>query len=139
MHRIGQGHSVRCVIFYAKDSCEERLLALRHLQGQLTETLSATSSHGTGDADGGGDDEETHKNDNYDDLPSSSSSSSSSTISSRLIAPRSMTGVGTEGFFSAPNLKLIVGVTEERDVIRAEEAAAAQEALGRNMRRPRPP
>ncbi|CAN0468794.1 unnamed protein product, partial [Hapterophycus canaliculatus] len=29
-HRIGQTHTVRCVVFYMKDSVEERLLALRH-------------------------------------------------------------------------------------------------------------
>ncbi|CAM9152561.1 unnamed protein product, partial [Ectocarpus fasciculatus] len=29
VHRIGQSHNVRCVIFYAKDTCEERLLAMR--------------------------------------------------------------------------------------------------------------
>ena len=135
VHRIGQGHSVRCVIFYAKNSCEERLLALRHRQGQLTETLSATSGNGASTGDG---DEATHINYFNDDIASSSSSSASST-SNKFSSPRSMTGVGTEGFFSAPNLKLIFGVTEERDAIRTAEAAATQEALGSTVRRPRPP
>jgi hypothetical protein len=35
VHRIGQTHAVRCVIFYAKNSIEERVLALRRLQGQV--------------------------------------------------------------------------------------------------------
>ena len=133
---------MRCVIFYAKNSCEERLLALRHLQGQLTETLSATSSSGSSSRSSSG----VTDSDKCQDDPSystSSSSSSSSTSSSSILnkppTSRSMTGVGTEGFFSANNLKLIFGVSEERDAIKAAEAAAAQEALGRTERRPRPP
>ena len=40
IHRIGQKHSVRCVIFYAKDTMEERILALRKKQKTLTAILS---------------------------------------------------------------------------------------------------
>ena len=135
---------MRCVIFYAKNSCEERLLALRHLQGQLTETLSATSSSGSSSSSSSSSSSGSCSGvtyiDGYQDDPSysSSSSSSSSSILNKPPASRSMTGVGTEGFFSANNLKLIFGVTEERDAIKAAEAAAAQEALGRTERRTRP-
>jgi hypothetical protein len=36
VHRIGQQQCVRCVIFYAKNTCEERILALRKKQDSLT-------------------------------------------------------------------------------------------------------
>ncbi len=40
MHRIGQVKNVRCVIFFARDTHEERLLELRRRAGQLTELLA---------------------------------------------------------------------------------------------------
>lgn len=116
------------------------MLALRNLQGQLTETLSATCSGSggiSGDGDGSGD-EETHLNGGHDGyLHTSTPSLSSSSSSSSSSGPRNMTGVKTENFFSAPNLKVIFGVTEERDAIKAAEAAAVQEGLGRTGSRPR--
>jgi hypothetical protein len=45
VHRIGQTHAVRCVIFYVKNSIEERVLALRQLQGQLTEILANSAEN----------------------------------------------------------------------------------------------
>jgi SNF2 family DNA or RNA helicase len=39
VHRIGQTKTTRCVIFYARDTMEERLLAQRQLKGQLTELI----------------------------------------------------------------------------------------------------
>ena len=44
VHRIGQTKTTRCVIFYAKNTCEERILALRQQQGQL-EQLLASGGH----------------------------------------------------------------------------------------------
>jgi len=41
VHRIGQNHNVRCVILYAENTCEERLLALRKEKKALTEMLAA--------------------------------------------------------------------------------------------------
>ena len=49
VHRIGQTKTTRCVIFYAKHSCEERILALRQQQGQL-EQLLASGGHDILDA-----------------------------------------------------------------------------------------
>ena len=40
VHRIGQAKSVRCVIFYVENSVEERLLALRKSTGSLTELIA---------------------------------------------------------------------------------------------------
>lgn len=40
IHRIGQSQSVKCVIFYAKNTFEERLLAIRQRNGILSELLS---------------------------------------------------------------------------------------------------
>lgn len=40
VHRIGQTHSVRCVIFYAKDTYEERLLSHRKETGTLTSAIA---------------------------------------------------------------------------------------------------
>lgn len=39
VHRIGQTRAVRSVVFYAAGTCEERLLALRQQQGNLTEIV----------------------------------------------------------------------------------------------------
>ena len=44
VHRIGQTKTTRCVVFYAKNTCEERILALRQQQGQL-EQLLASGGH----------------------------------------------------------------------------------------------
>ena len=44
VHRIGQQQSVRCVIFYARGTCEERILALRKEQDTLTTMLSNLNS-----------------------------------------------------------------------------------------------
>ena len=42
IHRIGQtSHQVRCVVFYAMNSCEERLLALRMRSKMLSEILAS--------------------------------------------------------------------------------------------------
>lgn len=41
VHRIGQTRSVKCVILYGKNTCEERLLALRQKNRTLTEVLSS--------------------------------------------------------------------------------------------------
>ncbi|CAM9758820.1 unnamed protein product [Ectocarpus sp. 4 AP-2014] len=43
-HRIGQTHTVRCVVFYMKDSVEERLLALRHSKGNFAQFLESADS-----------------------------------------------------------------------------------------------
>ncbi|KAG5182297.1 hypothetical protein JKP88DRAFT_348976 [Tribonema minus] len=43
-HRIGQTHSVRCVIFYCAGTLEERLLALRHESGGLASLLSGSGA-----------------------------------------------------------------------------------------------
>jgi hypothetical protein len=40
VHRIGQTKCVRCVIFYAKNSCEDRLLHLRERNKLLSEILA---------------------------------------------------------------------------------------------------
>ncbi|KAJ1430447.1 P-loop containing nucleoside triphosphate hydrolase protein, partial [Ochromonadaceae sp. CCMP2298] len=49
VHRIGQDKPVRCVVFFLRRSCEERVLALRQMQGRLTELLSGTGAGaGTG-------------------------------------------------------------------------------------------
>lgn len=44
VHRIGQLHSVRCVVLYAQNTCEERLLALRKARKSLTEMLAADAA-----------------------------------------------------------------------------------------------
>ncbi|CAN0434826.1 unnamed protein product, partial [Discosporangium mesarthrocarpum] len=41
VHRIGQTHTVRCVVFYMRDSVEERLLALRHSKGNFGHFLES--------------------------------------------------------------------------------------------------
>jgi SNF2 family DNA or RNA helicase len=41
VHRIGQEKEVQCVIFYTKNTFEERLLALRYKDGTLTSWLKA--------------------------------------------------------------------------------------------------
>ncbi|CAM9883365.1 unnamed protein product [Pylaiella littoralis] len=43
-HRIGQTHTVRCVVFFMKDSVEERLLALRHSKGNFAQFLESADS-----------------------------------------------------------------------------------------------
>ena len=45
VHRIGQARPVRCVVFYAEDTPEERLLALRQSHDCLTHLLVADSSY----------------------------------------------------------------------------------------------
>ena len=46
VHRIGQTRTVRCVVFYIRDSCEERLLALRERYGVLKEHLRINATSG---------------------------------------------------------------------------------------------
>ena len=45
IHRIGQAQSIRCVIFYARGTCEERLLSMRQSMGSLTSALSNNYTH----------------------------------------------------------------------------------------------
>jgi hypothetical protein len=40
VHRIGQTHPVRCVIFYAKNTYEERLLSQRQKAGTLSSAIA---------------------------------------------------------------------------------------------------
>jgi len=44
IHRIGQQKQADCVIFYARGTCEERLLALRERSRNLTEMLSSSDA-----------------------------------------------------------------------------------------------
>eukprot|EP00752_Nemacystus_decipiens_P012660 g11214.t1 len=43
-HRIGQTQTVRCVVFYMRDSVEERLLALRNSKGNFAQFLESADS-----------------------------------------------------------------------------------------------
>jgi hypothetical protein len=95
VHRIGQTHSVRCVIFYAHKTFEERLLALRQSQNRLSEVLADSDA---------------------DALSDSSASQNTVAAQSESAGAAAGAGVGSAGFFSAAHMKLLFGLTDERCV-----------------------
>lgn len=127
VHRIGQTQAVRCVIFYANDSIEERVLALRQSQGQLTEILANSAENMDDDDDmtmtagrGAGISSSSSKRGPNDDDDEDEEFSPEERFSRRKGSKgtkeqknKSTIG-GTSGFFNASQLKNIFGLTEER-------------------------
>ena len=110
VHRIGQTHNVRCVIFYCRNSCEERILALRQQQNQLTELLANP------------DEVEVNFEENIEGTPQGGSGvrgvrkegvSNKRTGTGIGVIVNSTVG-GTSGFFTSSQLKLLFGLTLER-------------------------
>ncbi len=109
VHRIGQQHNVRCVIFYAKQTCEERVLALRQQQNMLTTMLSnlnniTSGDDGEGDIDGEGGGEE-------EEVVVTSQTRRNRRANANVI--RNAAALGGN-FFSAGQMTVLFGATEER-------------------------
>lgn len=112
VHRIGQTESVRCVIFFAKGSCEERLLASRNASGNLTSAIANNELEG---------DEET-----TDSIPEETSYRRKNNGSGRNIQP--IVANATCGYAIGPDqLKLLFGLTSSRQLnIEAEQEARVE-------------
>lgn len=104
IHRISQKSSVRCVIFYAQHTFEERLLALRKKQKTLTELLADPGYFGnevpSGDS---GSDEET-------------GALSAAQARKRKTEAKRRKGVGLLGttHFTSTQMEILCGLTEKR-------------------------
>jgi hypothetical protein len=106
VHRIGQVHNVRCVVFFARDTVEERLLALRQKNKMLSEHLVDSADllcpeeeEAEGEDSGGsGGKAKLRKNGSVQAVKTLQSSSKSSNSS----------------FFTASNLQLLYGVPDHR-------------------------
>ena len=111
VHRIGQASSVRCVIFYAKQSFEERVVALRNKANTLTTVLN--NVHNITD-------EEEEKEDEEVVAPFLRKAARKQRGSS--VAHATARG----GNFTANQIKLLLGCDEKRK-LRKEEVAEKEE------------
>ncbi len=116
VHRIGQLQSVRCVIFYAKATCEERILALRHEQNTLTTMLSNLNNV----MEAGEDKEEEEEKEEV-------VTANHRRAQSRKRNRRQVSTLSGNAFFSAGQLHLLFGATEERR--ERKESMANQEVI----------
>ena len=122
IHRIGQQNSVRCVVFYAKNTLEERLLKIRQDQGTLTEMLANNMSVEYVD--------ENENEEDDDDVNTSNQKQKKKRVQpgARKIAAK--LGTGKSGFFTAQQLQIIFGVTKSRqdasNLIQIEEEEQIQ-------------
>ena len=103
IHRIGQtAQNVRCVIFFARNTCEERLLALRQKNHVLSEVLSSGNQHVMEDSI----------------VEVSSGNSRRKVKKGRRISPSDSPSatMKTDGdrFFSGNNLKCLLGAGSDR-------------------------
>jgi hypothetical protein len=128
VHRIGQLQSVRCVIFYAKKTCEERILALRHEQNTLTTMLSNLNNVV----------EAVEEEEEVDEIVTGARRRAQSRKRNR----RQVSTLSGDAFFSAGQLHLLFGATEERaerkmSTANQEAVAAANTNRHRNLPAPR--
>jgi hypothetical protein len=125
VHRIGQTSDVRCIVFYAAETSEERILATRQQNRSLTEILSTADSAalagldtsgdnecdtgGTGTKRKGGGKKPNRRNDNRNRNDRDSTGHGQAANGGRV-------GAGTEqsgSFFSGAQLTTLFGVTDE--------------------------
>jgi len=120
VHRIGQTHSVRCVIFYSKDSSEERMLALRKSAGLLTEMLvDSVDLHGLGESS-----EDTLLNP-LNKAPKSKKAAASKAHKGNVGEKSgSSKNLDTASMFSLKNMQILYGVSEEQMNSPVEEEVA---------------
>jgi Helicase conserved C-terminal domain len=111
VHRIGQTERVRCVIFYAKDTAEERLLALRNESGLLT---SAIANNVT---------------DSYEGLEDTGAADSDGKKKAPSAASKKVVD-----FIPSSHLSILFGCSPDRSARLAEEAQSSGYTNGSGMR-----
>jgi E3 ubiquitin-protein ligase SHPRH len=121
VHRIGQTRAVRCIIFYVKGSCEERLLAMRQGSGTLTSQISSVDGiQHEGKAEGKAKGENEGRKGKE---------------KARITTKKNGESEEYMRFYDAEQLKILYGCSEERRALVQSESAATSSNSNSNSNR----